>query len=1144
MAVLPITRPKNIQDLLSPTFGIPKGAPGRNGNVIQGIVLHCLKESLEEYDQLVCKNHKIGKAKPSHASMHYAIGYSGGIHQYVEDANIAWGFADYLSNFPGPYPVSGLNWALVTANPTVSPDYYVLHIGLESGVPINDNECVNCAGPTVLDRGGYRQLVHLLAYLAQTYSIPLDTGHVQFDQAINVAAEDECQCHDIVLLLADVAAYCEPCESPADPLPDGTIFKLRGMTDPTCADVGCDVYQDGDAFVKDHESPWVGTAGPGITITPGGLNGHAPRIEINPCTVPTSPGTIANVMGKDSAGCLVTEDGESFVVARETPITIADTASIDLASSGVNGHTLQADAKISAAAENVLQVNLDGLYVPRGADVAVLGPIVGEGTNADPLDIDFALLDSADLCDLGNVIPSGLVNEVAGKDATGCLVAENAQQFVTDRETPIAVVDTPSIDLTSSGVNGHTLQADVKVSNGIGNQITTNLDGIYVPQGANVGVVGPIVGTGTAASPLDVDFSLLDNGDLCDLGGVIPGGLLDNLVGQDGAGCLRSEDLAAAVLRSETPFTGIAGNGVTITPGGVNGHAPTVEARLSGDAGNQLVIGSDGGLYVDPETIISPIDTASIDLTLSGPDSHTLQADAKISADVGNALVVQPDGLYVPQGANVAVAGPIIGAGTAADPLDIDFAALDSADFCDLGSAVPAGTVDELFGRDASNCFVAEPLADAVVRSETPFAGIAGDGITITPGGVNGHAPTVEARLSADAGNQAVIGSDGGLFIPAALADTPLTVVDTPSVNLSASGTDLHTLQADVIVSPAAGNALVENADGMYVPDLCTELAAVTNAGFAVPGITQVLGADCQTYIMPAATAETPLAVVDTPSINLTASGASNHTLQADAKISTAANNQLSILADGLYAAPDVDTPLTVIDTTTVNLTANGTDNHTLQAAVILSAATPNAIVALPTGLWWNAAALTAAAACAVPATIVGGDNLRYNWSQLDTDSVLASVEQGLVSGTFGPAVGVSQLHNITTTITNPHPCKSMDYIALVRSGRVQFAQNPITLPGTSFGNTNLSVQATINGPTSAIGGIASATLNTAPIGAGPNAWFISFPADIWVFSGTLAPGASQSFSLDIDLNIISGNAVSSFVQLGRSSITVLGVHK
>jgi hypothetical protein len=63
------------------------------------------------------------------------------------------------------------------------------------------------------------------------------------------------------------------------------------------------------------------------------------------------------------------------------------------------------------------------------------------------------------------------------------------------------------------------------------------------------------------------------------------------------------------------------------------------------------------------------------------------------------------------------------------------------------------------------------------------------------------------------------------------------------------------------------------------------------------------LAADIDTV---AGQVNTPVIVVDTQSINLTASGTLDHTIQADAKISANAGNRLSIQADGLYSSPMV----------------------------------------------------------------------------------------------------------------------------------------------------------------------------------------------------------------------------------------------
>lgn len=50
----------------------------------------------------------------------------------------------------------------------------------------------------------------------------------------------------------------------------------------------------------------------------------------------------------------------------------------------------------------------------------------------------------------------------------------------------------------------------------------------------------------------------------------------------------------------------------------------------------------------------------------------------------------------------------------------------------------------------------------------------------------------------------------------------------------------------------------------------------------------------------------TPITPIDTQSINLTATGALSHTLQADVNISANTGNRLSIQSDGLFASPMV----------------------------------------------------------------------------------------------------------------------------------------------------------------------------------------------------------------------------------------------
>lgn len=53
----------------------------------------------------------------------------------------------------------------------------------------------------------------------------------------------------------------------------------------------------------------------------------------------------------------------------------------------------------------------------------------------------------------------------------------------TTLQTPLTVIDTDSVDLTSTGIAGHTLQADVKISADLGNSIEVRPTGLYSPGG-------------------------------------------------------------------------------------------------------------------------------------------------------------------------------------------------------------------------------------------------------------------------------------------------------------------------------------------------------------------------------------------------------------------------------------------------------------------------------------------------------------------------------------------------------------------------------------------------------------------------------------------------------------------------------------
>lgn len=97
---------------------------------------------------------------------------------------------------------------------------------------------------------------------------------------------------------------------------------------------------------------------------------------------------------------------------------------------------------------------------------------------------------------------------------------------------------------------------------------------------------------------------------------------------------------------------------------------------------------------------------------------------------------------------------------------------------------------------------------------------------------------------------------------------------------------------------------------------------------------------------------ETPNTVTDTATINFTASGTYNRNITGSVNLSATVGNQITVNPDGLFVAAGAETPITVVDTPSVNLTANGVNNHTLQADVIISPDAGNILTLQPNGLY------------------------------------------------------------------------------------------------------------------------------------------------------------------------------------------------
>jgi hypothetical protein len=447
-------------------------------------------------------------------------------------------------------------------------------------------------------------------------------------------------------------------------------------------------------------------------------------------------------------------------------------------------------AKISGTAGNTTSISGDGgIYTPASGQVTVADTptvdmtLTGAGTTASPYIVSSAVKLEAS--------PPGGGSNLIKQDANG-LYLECAQVRTCISAGPGATYD------PATGVVG------AKISGTAGNTTSISGDGgIYTPASGQVAVADTptvdmtLTGAGTTASPYIVSSAVK-------LEASPPGGG-SNLIKQDANGLY----LECAQVR--TCFS--AGDGAAYDPA-----TGVITARLSTDAGNTTVFGSDGGLYSSGgggggDTFVQALDTPTVDTTVTGAGtagspylvsgavklepappgggSNLIKSDAnglyvecaqvrtcfsagpgatydpatgvigaKISTDAGNSTVLGSDGgLYSPPGGGTAtvlqvgdtntVDNTLTGAGTAASPYVITSAV--------KLEAAPPGGGSNLIKSDANGLY----LECAQVRTCIS----AGDGAAYDPA-----TGVITARLSTDAGNTTVFGTDGGIMTPSAAA--------------------------------------------------------------------------------------------------------------------------------------------------------------------------------------------------------------------------------------------------------------------------------------------------------------------------------------------------------------------------------------
>jgi hypothetical protein len=188
------------------------------------------------------------------------------------------------------------------------------------------------------------------------------------------------------------------------------------------------------------------------------------------------------------------------------------------------------------------------------------------------------------------------------EDITGIGSEDSPLCVETVEETPITGVDSNSLDFTISGVNDHTITANVKISATSGNQATINGDGLFVPLPSQTSI--------TANDSTTIDFTVSGTNNHTITGSVIIPALISTDLSN--SLILGGDNKLYVATGAQTPITANDSSRIDFTVSGTNNHTITaniiMSALISVQAGNDLILGSDGNLFLDYTTTTDALD--------------------------------------------------------------------------------------------------------------------------------------------------------------------------------------------------------------------------------------------------------------------------------------------------------------------------------------------------------------------------------------------------------------------------------------------------------------------------------------------------------------------------------------------------------
>lgn len=255
-----------------------------------------------------------------------------------------------------------------------------------------------------------------------------------------------------------------------------------------------------------------------------------------------------------------------------------------------------------------------------------------------------------------------------------------------------------------------------------------------------------------------------------------------------------------------------------------------------------LLVGSDCKTYTLPvttpgiETPNTATDTSTIDMSATGVLGRNISGVVKVSDDAGQLIEIRSDGLYA-----------------TFDVPSIPTTCQQIQAF-DTGGDAISGTV--LVGADCRKYTYNPPTPPGFTVTDTGSIDLLLTGTNLSAG----------IRLDPD-----FIGriTASGLELTCAdvLACAPaVTVIDTTTIDLALTG---QQLQGNVKVSTVPGNNIEIKPDGLYV-SVCAALDDGPVATPAIPGVTELVGSNCNRYTLPTGT---NLTVTDTSTIKHTLTG-------------------------------------------------------------------------------------------------------------------------------------------------------------------------------------------------------------------------------------------------------------------------------